>query len=238
MLIRTEGIVLKNQRFAEADLIVTFLTPDRGIISAFAKSPRRMRSRFGSSLEPLTHVMVSFMGKEYSMPRITQSDIINPFTNLREDYQDFVNISRLIRLILSLVPNGIPNKGLYNLFHVILILLSTTPKETRRTLHLVFIIRLLAMIGYAPRLNKCGRCGDSGYSFYPDSGTILCDRCIDNKHVETRAIKVSKDVINFYTHSIEWPLRKLPRLKPSEEMVSNLSALIERHIAYNLGIKI
>ncbi len=58
MLKRTEGIVLRTIPFGEADLIVTYLTPDFGIIKLFAKSPRKTKSRFGSSLEPLSLVKV------------------------------------------------------------------------------------------------------------------------------------------------------------------------------------
>jgi DNA repair protein RecO (recombination protein O) len=47
MLHRTEGIVLKTTPFGEADLIVTYLTRDCGILKTFAKSPRKIKSRFG-----------------------------------------------------------------------------------------------------------------------------------------------------------------------------------------------
>ena len=79
MLHRTEGIVLKGAPYGEADLIVAFLTLDFGLMSAFAKSPRKTKSRFGSSLEPLTHSKIAFWGKEDSkLPRLTQADIIEP----------------------------------------------------------------------------------------------------------------------------------------------------------------
>ncbi len=103
MLTRTEGIVLKTQKYGEADLIVTYLTSDRGIIKTFAKSPRKTKSRFGSSLEPLTHSKLSLWGKEQSaMPKITQSDIINSFCQIRENYQDFLNVSKLTEILISL----------------------------------------------------------------------------------------------------------------------------------------
>ncbi|RJR16241.1 MAG: DNA repair protein RecO, partial [Nitrospiraceae bacterium] len=113
MLIRTEGIVLKTQKYGEADLIVTFLTSDKGIINAFAKSPRKTKSRFGSSLEPLTHAKLSLWGKEQSLPKITQSDIIEPFHQIRENYNDYVSISKLVEILISLMPSGIPNKRLF-----------------------------------------------------------------------------------------------------------------------------
>lgn len=53
MLTRTEGIVLKTQKYGEADLIVTYLTSDRGIINAFAKAPEKPRAGSEAVSNPL-----------------------------------------------------------------------------------------------------------------------------------------------------------------------------------------
>ena len=91
MVYKTEAIVLRTHHFGDADLIVTYLTPSRGVVKAFAKSPRKTKSRFGSSLEPLTHASIALMGKEQtSLLRITQSDIITSFQNIRDNFDDFV----------------------------------------------------------------------------------------------------------------------------------------------------
>jgi len=237
VLTRTEGIVLTSQKHGEADLIITYLTPDRGIIKAFAKSPRKIKSRFGSSLEPLTHARISLIGKEQSIPKITQSDIIRPFRLLRENYHDLVNISRLIKLMLSLIPENTSNKRLFNFFLSTLNLIESSTEDQRQTLYLIAIIRLLAMIGYAPRLNKCGRCGRSGINFYPEAGTILCDRCVDSHQIRKPFVRVNGDIINFYSHCIEWPVERLSRLKPREDLVNTLSSIIKEHISHNIGIR-
>ncbi len=235
MLTRTEGIVLKTRKYGEADLIVTYLTLGKGIINAFAKSPRKIKSRFGSSLEPLTYARISLWGKEQSIPKITQSDIINPFRQLRENYHDFISISRLIEIMISLIPEGVPNKRLFDFFLGILDLIESSTREKRQTLYLVSQIRLLALIGYAPRLNRCGRCGGSGIDFYPDSGTILCSRCVIGHHVKEPPLRVNRDIINFYTHCIEWSVDTLSRLRPRQDILSALSTLLDRHLAYLLN---
>src|SRR4030042_2109208 len=105
MLKRTEGIVLRTIPFGEADLIVTYLTPDFGIIKLFAKSPRKIKSRFGSSLEPLTESRMSFLGKEdAALPRLTQSDIVHPFRLLRDNLRCFLMLSEIIELTISFIP--------------------------------------------------------------------------------------------------------------------------------------
>jgi DNA repair protein RecO (recombination protein O) len=116
MLHRTEGIVLRTFLFGEADLIVTYLTPAFGLLNLFAKSPRKIKSRFGSSLEPLTHSRISFWGKEdASLPRLTQSDIIRPFQSLRDNLHCFLRVQEIIELTLSFLPERDINKKVYHL---------------------------------------------------------------------------------------------------------------------------
>ena len=242
MLNRTEGIVLKSQKYGEADLIVTFLTPDRGIISAFAKSPRKTKSRFGSSLEPLTHSKISLWGKEQSLPKLTQSDIIHSFQKIRDNYHDFVSVSKLSEILLSLTPAESPNKKLFSFFLNILQFIKSSEQESRNSneaLHLISRIRLLAIIGYAPRLSGCGRCGSGSVDFFPDAGTTLCKKCSTHPANESKPfVRLNNQSIQFYKHSIEWPVNKSNRLKPNHDTLTALSGVLERHLQYLLSKKL
>jgi len=236
MLTKTEGIALKSQKYGEADLIVTFLTPDRGIISAFAKSPRKTKSRFGSSLEPLTHSNISLWGKEQSLAKLTQSDIINSFQKIRENYNDFVSISKLIEILLALTPVESPNQKLFSFFLNILQFIKSSEQESKEALHLITRIRLLAIIGYAPRLSGCGRCGSESIDFFPDAGTSLCKKCSTPKAGESKPfVRLNNQVIHFYKHSIEWPVTKSNRLKPNQNTMTVLSGVLNRHLQYLLS---
>lgn len=234
MLTKTEGIVLKTHKYGEADLIVTFLTPSKGIISTFAKSPRKTKSRFGSSLEPLTYSRISLWGKEQSMLKVTQSDIIDSFHSLRENYQDFVNISKLAEILISLTPSDIPSRKAFPFFLDALKFLKSPSEKPKDMLHLITQIRLLVMAGYAPKLNSCGRCGKKGQVFFPHAGSVLCNKCAPNLTKEP-PIRISGKTSIFYTHCIEWPVNTLGRLKPQDEVITELSELIDRHITYLLS---
>jgi len=239
MLTKSEGIVLKSQKYGEADLIVTFLTPDRGIASAFAKSPRKTKSRFGSSLEPLTHSKISLWGKEQSLPKLTQSDIINSFQKIRENYDDFVSVSKLIEILLALTPVESPNQKLFSFFLNILHFIESSELESKEALHLISRIRLLAIIGYAPRLSGCGRCGSESIDFFPDAGTTLCKKCSTPRTGESKPfLRLNNQVIQFYRHSIEWPVTKSNRLKPNPETMTALSGVLERHLQFLLSKKL
>ncbi len=239
MLTRTEGIVLKTKKYGEADLIVTYLTPDKGIIAAFAKSPRKTKSKFGSSLEPLTHSKISLMGKEQSLARITQSDIITPFNQIRENYSDFVNVSKLVEILMSLTPENTPNRKLFAFMLSILQFIKTAGQEQKDPLHIICRIRLLALIGYAPRLSGCGRCGGSTLDFYPDAGTTLCRKCaVTPGHEGSPFMRINNKAIHFYAHSIEWPINISNRLKPGADTISELAGLLDKHLGYLLSKKL
>ena len=55
-LFRDRGVVLRTIRLGEADRIVTLMTEQHGKVRAVAKGVRRTTSKFGSRLEPLSHV--------------------------------------------------------------------------------------------------------------------------------------------------------------------------------------
>ena len=53
---RDEGVVLRTYRLGEADRIIVIMTSAHGKVRAVAKGVRKTTSKFGSRLEPLTHV--------------------------------------------------------------------------------------------------------------------------------------------------------------------------------------
>ena len=228
MLQRTEGIVLRTTQYGEADLIVTFLTKDHGIIKVFAKSPRKTRSRFGSSLEPLTCCRISFWGKEdAALPRLTQADIIHAFRTVRESLRCFVRASELIELTLHLVPERDRSRNVYSLLMDSLAIMETGC-ESRLT-GLYFKLRLLDMTGFLPGLQTCGRCGGKGDAFHLSHGTVLCGKCAADGVLVSR---ISPGVKTFASNLLKWELSKLDRLKPSEGLLNELALLIDEHARY------
>lgn len=231
MLRRTEGIVLKTTPFGEADLIVTYLTYDYGVIKTFAKSPRKIKSRFGSSLEPLTLSKIGLWGKEdATLPRLTQSDIVMSFQSIRERFECFLKISEIIELTLNFLPEAEANK---NVFSLLLKTLKASEKNCNMLLTIIlYKIKFLNLIGYAPRLTGCGRCGRSGYSFYVSHGSILCEMCAGSID---RPIKLSPGTIKLYESLSKWDISLSERIKPSQNLLSELSNMINDHIRYTIS---
>ncbi|MGD2080632.1 MAG: DNA repair protein RecO [Nitrospirota bacterium] len=235
MLRRTEGIVLKSFPFGEADLIVTYLTRDLGLIKAFAKSPRKIKSRFGSSLEPLTHARLSLRGKEdAALPRLTQSDIINPHQGLREGYDCFLRLSSMLEITLDFLPEGEPNRGAFDL---LLRALGMMEGDCSDLGALLYRIRLLALAGYSPRLKDCARCGGAGRRFFVSHGSIICERCAGTlDHAErSDARPLSQGAARLYETLLTWDFSKISRVRAYPGMLRELSDMLDLHLEYTLS---
>lgn len=245
MLKRTEGIVLKTTVFGEADLIVTYLTRDYGLLKVFAKSPRKTKSRFGSSLEPLTYSKISFFGKDNAnLPKLTQSDIIRPFHSLRDNFKCFLNISEMLELGLIFLPEREPNHDALKLLLNFLVKLESDCGNRLYYLH--YKMKFLEITGFSPKLDACGRCGGklrtvatpgtvkAGHRFYMAHGSIICDTCVE---AGEEAIKVSDGAVRFYRSFSRWDLSNISRLKAPESLLTEITGLMDSHIRYVHGLR-
>jgi DNA repair protein RecO (recombination protein O) len=234
MLHRTEAVIFKTTRFSDADLIVTAFTLDYGLVNTFAKSSRKIKSRFGSSLEPLTYAKVSFWGREEStLPRLTQSDIIKPFQSLRERSGYFFRVMEIIELTLGLLAERETNRECFHLLITTLNRIENSGSENDAVFStILYKIRLLDMVGYGPRLEGCARCGTSGYNFYLSHGSIICGTCAGGMDAPMR---LSLGLIRLYESLRKWDISKIDRIKMTRTLLAELLEVLNSHIQYTIA---
>ena len=236
MLIRTEGIVLRSTPYGEADLIVSFVTRDEGLIQGFAKSSRKVRSRFGAALEPITCVRLSLMGKESSsLLRITQADIIESFQRLRDDLPTLISLGPLVDLVRTLLHEREPHPRKYDL--LVAGFRAMEPGLSRPVILLCLMIKFLWMCGYGPRVSACGRCGaafagDFAY-FFPEYGSVLCQSC--RVTGAGRALRIGRETVRLFGDARSRTFAELLGYVPAEEVLLEARNLLERHIAHMCG---
>ncbi len=226
---RTESIVISNRQLNEADLIVTLLTKDHGLIDVFAKSPRKVGSRFGSSLEPLTYSKVAFIGKQQSnLPRLIQSDIIKPFSKLREEFNLFMALSEALELTKKILPQGVPQRGPFQLLLNMLISLEEGKDLKKQIIY--YKIKLLKFAGFAPGLERCIRCSSPTNRFSLSEGTLLCSKCSPS----SEHLIIENSIKNLYNFMLRIRPSVLDRLKITEDTLKGLERVINSHINYNI----
>ncbi|MBF0473892.1 MAG: DNA repair protein RecO, partial [Nitrospirae bacterium] len=222
--------ILKSFPLGEADLIVTIYTLDYGLVRVFAKSPRKTKSRFGSSLEPFSYNKITFLGNEDNhLPRLIQADIIYPFQSLRDNLKCYIKSTEILEVTLNLQPERLIVK---ELFYILLDTLKKLDSEcnTNRW-NLFYKIKLLKYSGLAPELSGCVICNCAGRTFYIHEGAVICEDCFI-KGDYPRKISLSQGAINLYITILKWNWDNLHRIKPSDILNSELNNMIDRHIEY------
>jgi DNA repair protein RecO (recombination protein O) len=175
-LYRDDGIVLRTQKLGEADRIITVLGRNTGRVRAVAKGVRRTKSRFGARLEPFTHVdLMLHPGR--SLDVITQAEMIRPYGKpLTGDYPRYTAGVAMLETAERFTPVE-KEPALRQLLLLIggLRALGEGQHDPRLILD-AFLLRSLAVAGYAPALTECARCGASGQSpNRGEDGPTTCD---------------------------------------------------------------
>ncbi len=238
MIYSSEAIVLENRDYGEADLIVTYLTKEFGLINLFAKSPRKIRSKFGSSLEPLTYSKISFIGREERLQKIIQSDILYSFQKIRDNYKLYLKFSDTLNLIIKFLPKKEKNS---ELFHLLLHVLREVEKSERwETYNLFLKINILKILGYFPDMMHCGICGKSllKESFY-SKGFFFCKSCFLKNKSSSKDMgdyRISYHILKFLNSFSKWPIGHLGRVKINEQLIKEVDYFIKEHMAVTIKV--
>ena len=158
-LYRDDGIVLRTQKLGEADRIVTILTRRNGRVRAVGKGVRRTKSRFGARLEPFTHVdLLLYTGR--SLDVITQAETVRAYGEpLAADYPRYTSGTAMLETAERFTP--IEKEPLIRQFLLLvggLRALGERVHDPRLVLD-AYLLRTLAVAGYAPALDECAVCG-------------------------------------------------------------------------------
>lgn len=178
-LYRDEGVVLRTHKLGEADRIITVLTRQHGLVRAVAKGVRRTTSRWGSRVEPFTHVDLQ-LAEGRSLDVITQAETLTAFqATLGLDYDRYTAGTAMLETAERLVSEEKqPAVQQYLLLVGGLRALVAGEHGAGQVLD-SFLLRSLAVAGYAPSFDHCVRCGVAGPHRFlnPAAGGVLCSLC-------------------------------------------------------------
>ena len=123
----SEAIILQSYPLGEADRLVSFLSRSMGRVRGVASGARRTKSRFGSTLERLSHVHIWFYEKQNrELVRINQCDLVESFLDAFRDYGSGVALAILSEVTETVLPDHEPSDANFRL----LLLVAQTIKKT------------------------------------------------------------------------------------------------------------
>lgn len=191
----TEAIILKTFSLGEGDRLVSFFGRESGRMRGVAAGARRIKNRYGSTLELLSHVRVWYIEKETrDLVRIQQCELLESFHRSQSDYLLSTGLAVLSEVSEQVLPEHEIAESMFRL-------LLLTVREIERTgaweLPLsYFAFWTVRLGGYLPRLNRCALCGamfGSQVAFHASwEAGLCCEKCrrggMKPLHLEGRSL--------------------------------------------------
>jgi len=176
----TELICIKRMDYAEADRIITALTPDHGKVRLLAKGVRKSTSRMAGHLELFSHAH-AILARGRDLDIVTQATTVEPFRGIREDLVAISYAYHFGELVDAFLPDGDEHRSVFALLRDVLEVLDAhtiTPALAARQFELHF----LDALGFRPQLTTCLVCktpiepDTNGFS--AALGGVLCANCM------------------------------------------------------------
>ena len=178
---QSDSIILKTYPLGEADRIVAFFSRDRGKMRGVANGARRMKNRFGASLEPLAHSRIQFFEKENrDLVRIQSAALLDSPMKLYQDYDRAVCAGHLVELVDRFLPEHEPQDAVFRL-----VLMTVRALEQGCPLDFAdcyFEVWMLRLAGVFPNLFVCSACSkqlqtDDERFLAPGLQAVVCNDC-------------------------------------------------------------
>lgn len=147
---RTQAIVLRRTNYGEADRVISFLTPERGKISAIAKGVRKQKSKLAGGLELLAVCDVTLAEGRGNMALVTSARMEQFYGDILHEYERMELAYAFIKDI-NRVAETVTEAEFYYLLRDALQFLNTKTIDWR-LVELWFRLRLQALLGHGLNL--------------------------------------------------------------------------------------
>lgn len=182
----TDAFVLRTYTLKEADKICLFFTREAGKMRGVAPGARRMRSRYGASLEPFTEVsLVYFQQENRELVSISSCEILRSPFRAGMSSEGLGLFSYLAELIVEFMPEHEANEKVYRLIGAIFRALEGATAAPPLAAVRYFEIWLLRLSGFCPDWRECAGCGASLLAvptvWLTGDGMAECESCSDRR---------------------------------------------------------
>lgn len=226
---RTRGIVLARTDYAEADRILTFLTPDRGKLKAYARGVRKSKSKLAGGIELFSVSDLSLIPGKREIDTVVSTRLIKHFGNIVKDF-DRTDVGFGFIKKLHKATEDAPEAGYFYLLEQAFGALDDF-KIDLNLIALWFDIQLLRLSGHTPNLTtdvKGDRLSsESKYifdfekmHFKPDEGGTF-----GAEHIKFLRLGFSSN-----------PIRILNRIKQAENLSVQLQPVVQSMLRAHIRI--
>ncbi len=235
-LVETEAIVLKSFNLDEADKIVHLITRSDGVIKGVAKGSRRLKSRFGSILEPFTLVKLDFFQREErELVSIREVEIKESYFEKASDPHFLQLYSYMAELLLEFSPPHEKNDDLFRMTRACFSAVSGN-QASADSIQIYFEMWLLRLAGFLPDWDKCVVCDRrlevSEVTMLQMNSQLGCLNCVSPR----KGSAVTADARQIYYNARrKTPLEFSPLVQEKYDEIELISSINQKLIRQIVG---
>lgn len=242
---KTKAVVLKSYSLGEADKIIKLFSQDIGLINAVAKGARKVKSKFGGSLELFNFVDLE-LSSGRSLDIIAQAEIIKNFGNIPLDFNKFLFCQLISEIVLKThFSSSEASPVLFKLIYVCFNEIDKLPAgdiSLLKKVSIFFIAKFLKVTGYMPLINSCCKCGAdiSGtdgevVGFSINLGGILCKGCLPSiQNLAYSKMILTRNKYNYLRDIFICKFKDLQNLKVTHDILNDIYKLMGDYLKYHI----
>lgn len=229
MRISTDALVIKEKTIKENDRVITLMTRNYGVISAFAHGAKSIKSKKGAGTGLLTYSDFE-LDEKNGVFTVKEAIAKHCFFIMGEDITDLA-LSQYFCEICFILGNDEQNSEAFLRTILNSLYFLTAKKKSRSFLKPVTELRIASLSGYMPDLVACAGCGkfeDEKMYFSVSDGVLLCNDCRQNEQTEI----LTPSVLKAMRHIIYSDLKDIYSFSLTEENENILCRIAEKYILF------
>lgn len=235
MLMKSQGIVLRETKFKDFDKILTIFSKENGKIKAIAKGARKTKSRILGSTQLFCYSdFVLYKGRSFY--HINQGEVLNSFYAIRNDLYKLAYGTYILEIVESGITEEESNKKVFLLLLKTLNILSMT-EDDHLKLVLAFKVKFMSFIGFKPHIRSCVVCNKQllgKIRFSIEYGGSLCEEC---RGKDRYATEVDMTVLKAMDKLLYTKLDELDELNIPERVLIKTEKILIKYVLAHMDKK-
>ena len=229
---KTEGIVLRETEYKDADKLLTVLTREHGKLTLRARGVKSARSRSKAACQLLTYSEFTVSEKQ-GRYTITEAAAKEMFPELREDIELLYLASYFAQVTDTVAQEEDTAPELLSLLLNALYALAKL-KKPQMLVKAVFELRLACIAGFLPDLRGCAVCGNAQPDrFNVTQGILQCAECRSDA-IDGIRMPISEGSLAAMRYIASADPKRLFSFSLSEPALRELNGLTESYLAMRL----
>ena len=231
MIVRTDAVVLRSFEYGETSQIVTLYTRQFGKLAVLARGARTPKSRFGSSIQPMSYAQVVLYYKPTrDLQTLTESSHIVPFHGIGRDLEKISVGLRLVELVHVLMHDEEQNPLAFNLLVRVLQRLDEADARAANLLP-YFQLKMAGRLGFTPAVDReeVARVGPDGGMLALENGAVLPLDALTE-----RGMRATRPALRAFAVFARADLEDVMRMDLAPELRGEVADLVEAYLRFHI----